>query len=342
MITFDDMLTQVGAFQQPQARKSLALGLASRLVEKKWGAARVAAHLPGLNAAIAANQFAFCFDAQARAVAFISWATVDAARMDRLIASGPAALGGGEWASGDNLWIMDFYVHVAMLPLVLLHLRDHVLDRHASAAYFRYRGGYRIAKQLTRADLSGFFGERRAAASLAQQKPAMNFDVLRERRESFMQYHQVGQIMRTLIQAGPAAPALLRSAHLVRTIATLRQFRVYEDAGGCPNGMLTWAWLSERTIARIEQQPLHAVHVSEWNEGETLCFFDVATSAASRAETIADVAGRLFPDQRHCLLYRASSAAAPAQCVPLDRQCPGDVIDRWLAASPAVSGVLHV
>jgi hemolysin-activating ACP:hemolysin acyltransferase len=331
MITFDDMLGQVGAFQDRHARRSLATGLAIRFIEKKWGAKHAASHLPRLLAAIDADQFVFCFDAQARAVAFVSWASVDATAMDRMIESGPSALTRREWASGDNLWIMDFYVHTGMLPLVLMHLRDHILHAYPSVAYFRYRGGYRIAKQLTRANLRGFFGEDNMLTHPPLEMRITDFDVLRGRLESFIQCHRVGQIMRALALAERASRDRARSSHFVHGIATMQQFRVYEGHDGCPNGMLMWAWLSDYTIARIGLAPLHDVHVSEWNEGETLCFFEVAISASCRRDVMADVSGRLFPQERYLLLYTAQGGMAPAGFVRLDRQCTGDEIDRWVA-----------
>jgi hemolysin-activating ACP:hemolysin acyltransferase len=334
-------MEKVGFSTEVQVRKSLAVGLALRFIEKRAGANRVHVFIPRVIAAIEAGQFEFFFDAKARTVAYVSWATVDAATNDRMVEFGPITLTRDSWNCGGHLWVVDFIAVDSILPALLIQLRDRTFVGRPDVSYCRYRNGIRIAKQLTRSNVSRLSDETVLGRHGPAEQAALSFDVLRARAESFAEFHQTGSMIRALACAEHATDLLARPLNLINEIATLRQFRIYEDADGQPRGLLTWAWLSDYTIARIPGAPLHSVHPSEWNEGESLCIFDFAVSQSSVKELQADVEEKLFPDERHILLYVQTGCRGLPDFVRLDRKVSGHAVDKWLASGQTLAPRIH-
>lgn len=140
--------------------------------------------------------------------------------------------------------------------------------------------------------------------------------------------HAAGRVLELLavgeaLLALRAAPAYARAqfgavAALVMTLAGTDQYRLYKDGSGAPAGLLSWAWLSDRTLGHMRHDPLTPLHPCEWTEGEHLHLRDLACSAACMNEMAADVAGRLFPDEPWChvVLIRAGSAAPELRRLP--------------------------
>jgi hemolysin-activating ACP:hemolysin acyltransferase len=84
---------------------------------------------------------------------------------------------------------------------------------------------------------------------------------------------------------------------LVDVCYSLRQYHRYSDSSGQPKGFLSWAWLSEFTLDRLQANPFVPLHPSEWNEGVILCFCDVVATAQTAHEIAQDLGGGLFPDE---------------------------------------------
>jgi hemolysin-activating ACP:hemolysin acyltransferase len=124
---------------------------------------------------------------------------------------------------------------------------------------------------------------------------------------------------------------------LMNEIRMLRQSRLYFSDDGAPAGVLTWAWLSERTIARLAHVPLHDVHASEWNEGDHLCFVDVAASAGVRPAIERDVMAALFPEESAALVYYPPRPDMPATVVHVDRQREPGKVRQWIGAACSTS-----
>jgi hemolysin-activating ACP:hemolysin acyltransferase len=105
--------------------------------------------------------------------------------------------------------------------------------------------------------------------------------------------------MRTGLKCSAAYSAAPDDAlnSLIEVCHSIQQFRVYEDSRGEPQGFLSWAWLSDFTLDRLQINPFAPLHPSEWNEGETLCFRDLAATAQSAAAIAKDLGGGSFPDE---------------------------------------------
>lgn len=95
---------------------------------------------------------------------------------------------------------------------------------------------------------------------------------------------------------------LSRAVSMITTANGMGQMRLYKNTAGEPSGLLTWAWLSEWTKARLTTDGKMPLHQCEWNEGETLCFRDIAVTSDSALQISRDLAGELFPEESSCVL----------------------------------------
>lgn len=75
------------------------------------------------------------------------------------------------------------------------------------------------------------------------------------------------------------------------------QAEVVTAASGTPVAIVTWAWLSEPTMRTLHANPSHSLHMSELNEGQTLCISGIYRNAQDRDRIIrAFVTGTLRQD----------------------------------------------
>lgn len=85
------------------------------------------------------------------------------------------------------------------------------------------------------------------------------------------------------------------------------QFKIFRDSQGIPTGALTWMWLSTYTVNRLQQRQGADLHLSEWNEGDALCFRDIAPSRRSASEIAKAISGEMFPDEQACYILAKSA-----------------------------------
>lgn len=304
-------------------RAALALGLAVRFLGPRWGATQVAARLPAMLAATATGQYEFYFDAMGREVGFVNW-------------SAPAlpATGGPR-----PVRIHDFFARRGSLRPILADLRDRVLAGHDAALYVRHKPRLRITKQVSRADRTSFFRAAPALAADVAVRLTRDDHARDSYRRSFADAVELGECLQVLQRCDPHRRSPLWADGLpLRDLVALRQFRLYRDAHGVPAGLVTWAWLSPYTLARLGAVPLHRAHISEWNEGLALCLCDVLDTDASRAAILDDLCGLLLPAQQEALLYLAPHGAAGARTQQVDRRDRA-ALGAWMAArQPLATG----
>jgi hemolysin-activating ACP:hemolysin acyltransferase len=85
------------------------------------------------------------------------------------------------------------------------------------------------------------------------------------------------------------------------------QLQIFRDSQGTPTGALTWMWLSTYTVNRLRQRKGIDLHLSEWNEGDVLCFRDIAPSRKSVSEIAKAISGEMFPDEQACYMLAKSA-----------------------------------
>ena len=309
-------------------RRALALGLAVGFLGPRWGGAQLARRLQPMFAALEGGRYALYVDAMGRGIGFVNWTLAGPRGGAALLAHGPDAVATLPHEAQGTPWILDFFAYGAGLRAILADLRDRVLRDHAEVTYFRYRGTRRIAKQITRADRTSFF--RGSAADMGPTSALTpNTGVLDKHRDHLHGAIALGLCLLALRRCDPGLRSALWHGAVLRDLVVLDQVRVYYDADGQPAGLLTWAWLSAHTRAGLAATPLHAVHISEWNEGRSLCLCDVLASAPVRAQVMAHMEGDLFPDRRHVLLYTPPRDGRPASVQEINRDNGAALIARW-------------
>jgi len=328
----DELLERLESPTDSQSRQELALGLAARLMAGHWGKLPTEVHVERLSAAIAAGQTTFFCDSVGRTIGFVSWARVDPAVSHALACKGPGVLTPADWNSGAELWIIDLVVSGGHLPAVLAVLRDDVFAHDETVSYFRYKGRMRIAKQLSRHDRTQFFT---SAPRLAAQADCLSprDEVLHGRVATLTRAAELGACLSALRRA----PSYMRTPlsatlRLIGESLAIRQLRVYRADNGVPTGLLAWAWLSERTVARIAHCPLHQLDIGEWNEGGILCMSHGHASETAFDAIEADINADLFPDERRLLLYVAPTQTSPAHFIGFDRATQRGAGRSWLQA----------
>lgn len=307
------MTERVGIAQQAPARQALALGLSLHFLGPRWGRAHVAARLRPMLVAAPKGQYEFYFDAMGRQVGFVSWTV----------------------APDGALWLHDFFAYRGSLRPMLADLRDRVLQAYEAATYVRHKPRRRITKHVSRHDRTTFFRAASPGAACSDAGLMHDEHALRNYRRSFAEAIELGECLAALRHCDPRGRSpLWAGAFPLGDLVTMRQFRLYRDAAGAPAGLVTWGWLSPRTLERLGATPLHAVHVSEWNEGLVLCLCDVLASDATHVQIMDDLCGALFPAQRDVLLYHAPTDARPASAEPV-RRSERAAIAAWVARQAA-------
>jgi len=75
-----------------------------------------------------------------------------------------------------------------------------------------------------------------------------------------------------------------------------RCIRIFYDMDHVPVGFITWAWLSEETEARLLRTMDPWIHLSEWNEGNSLWVRYFLVPPQQRVRAMALCMRGLFPD----------------------------------------------
>lgn len=309
--------------------RALAVGVALRFLEQRHGAA-IGPHVGRVLAAIRCGQYQIFFDRYARPVAYVSWAFVDRSVDRALQRGGPAALDDEPWQGGTEAWVIDCFAHEGSLPGVLAFLRDHAFADREAVSYFRFRAGRRLVKQLTRGDRTGFARGRWNAPD-ADARPVDNPALLHPLWEVLSARQAVGRIVEALPRGARRSP-LWQEPGRLSALLTQRQARSYLRADGEVGGVLTWAWLSERTVRRLRSVPMEQLHRSEWNEGTRLCIWELICTDEVLPEVLRDLEGALFPDEAELLLYMP---ARSGRLQSVRRGTASQALHGWCAAAAA-------
>lgn len=139
-------------------------------------------------------------------------------------------------------------------------------------------------------------------------------DILEKAEEWLIYYSTVGKCLTALGCSAHYRSMPLDSAlALIQAAMNLHQYKIYYDSKGSPAGLLTWGWLSNRTLQKLSENPSWDMHLSEWNEGEALCFRDIAVCAESAKAISDDLSGGIFGDEKLCyLLARDRTTQVPS------------------------------
>jgi hemolysin-activating ACP:hemolysin acyltransferase len=326
------MASRLGVSVDAPAHNALALGLAARFFSGHQSTIQFGLRLQPMWRALETNNYEFYFDAIGRPVGFVSWALVDEHGDAALLAerSDNALL--PSHGVGDHLWIMDFFAVNQSLRAILGDLCERFRTRHDKVKYFRVRGNKRVVKQFKYNEHSALFRNATTGGSDDSQDLTRNELILHTYRLYAQELIMLGERLCALRRCDPLLRSPLWShSFILANWISLRQVRLYRDANGAPAGLLTWAWLSDHTASALRSMPLHATHMSEWNEGRTLCFCDVLVSEAVREQIMDDVCSGLFPDQDTVLLYTGPLEEHAASVQRISRSTDAAAISRWFS-----------
>lgn len=335
MYNLQEILTCLPSPPKGEAHRAMVLGLAARMLQPRFGGTYVAQQLDRMFVQVDACQYEFYFDQSGRPAGFVAWVLVGAETSRTLILHGSDNVAPSQWQAGKHLWILDLVAHDGCLPYLLAQLRDVHLVGYDEVKYVRFKRNLRIAKQLGRQDKTSFF--RRPAPAAARLPLTQREDFLLGCAARLVKARLLGEVLLAMraCDAGRKS-SLWRSTFVLSEIIALRQYRSYSLPQQAAAGLLTWAWLSPHTIARIADHPLHTVHSSEWNEGDQLCLYGAVASKPVRAQMEADICGQLFPLESKVLLYIPPTDTAPARLVQANRQSQADLLRLWLSDASAV------
>ncbi|MES2297703.1 MAG: toxin-activating lysine-acyltransferase [Pseudomonadota bacterium] len=335
----DQVLAGAAVPADPQYRKALALGLALRLFGVAAHASQCAQQLARILPALACGQYEFYFDPVGRLVGGVTWALVNDKVHRAMVKHGGTGLAQSDWTGGQQPWIVDFTARDGALGTIMAHLRDQRLSKYDTCTYVTQKGRRRLVKQVGRSDRSSFMLRPQRARFGGAPWVAGREDFVHALERRFFKAHLHGQCFLALHHCDRYMHLSVASLYrVVKEIVALRQVRIYLSAQGAPAGMLTWAWLSERTFERVGEQPLHGIHPSEWNEGSALCLFDVAVSRAVRPAMEADIFGALFPEHAGIVLYRPPCTKSRAAALAISRQ-QRRIIGKWIDTHPSNASI---
>lgn len=160
--------------------------------------------------------------------------------------------------------------------------------------------GHRILWFDRLARPAGFAVARRIAAGDASILTRKK-DVLDHCATRLHELLAVGEALIAL-RAAPTYGALPTDTaiSLVDTLTRTDQYKVFRDSAGLPLGLLSWAWISAWTVARLQKDVRTPLHPCEWSEGDQLYFRDMAVSRACADAMCADLSGGLFGAAEFC------------------------------------------
>ncbi len=72
-----------------------------------------------------------------------------------------------------------------------------------------------------------------------------------------------------------------------------RQIHIIYTDDGRPMGYMTWAFVSDKTLARLQADSVQVLDASEWNEGLNLWIVDVVCRKGMARHVVRAVRGRL-------------------------------------------------
>jgi hemolysin-activating ACP:hemolysin acyltransferase len=324
------LLAQLNLPKDRWATRALALGLAFRCLKNQTTSTNLDVLLNRLLPPICADQYEFYVDQVGRVVGFLTWATTDLEGTKLLIEHGSSALANKQWSAGNDLWVIDFAALDGALSEILLALRDTRFVTQQSVTYSRQKKNVRLVKQLTREDRNSFILGKNQRIS-GRQQLTTDFGFLHGHESSLQSALELGNALlgasESVLHLRSQVPRVM---HTFREAHVIRQLRIYLNDAGRPAGTIAWAWLSDETITRMHSTSLHEIHTSEWNEGNHLCFFDIALSKSTKALIIADIMGMLFPEEVTALLYTQPDKVLPGNFIRVVRAQESCVVNRWL------------
>jgi hemolysin-activating ACP:hemolysin acyltransferase len=293
MPTLDQLLSALDLNLSQTEVRALHIGIAASTHEINHPTMALGDYLDMISPPIGTQQCSIHFDDFLRTIGFVTWANITSDSYKKVMRRGVGSLEPSECTGGPISWVVDFHVSSGHLRQVLEELRDRSMATVSDIFYDRFKRGRRLVKYMSRKETISFF----RAKNIPSDSPLnLHFHIVQERVESFRYAIVIGKCLQVLGQASshrskPLAQVLKR----VRICWGNRQLQLLESSSGEPHGLITWAWLSDYTINQLLKTGFEDLHVSEWNEGTTLCICDVAWCGSGATQVIQAIKEGIFP-----------------------------------------------
>ncbi len=324
------LLEQLDLPRDHDSMRGLAVGLACQCLERQYSSSDLRTMLGRLLPSILANQYEFYVDTVGRVVGFITWIVADSGANNPLSEHSSDASTSSQQPAGKDLWVVDFAVFDGQLVEVLQALRDTRFKEFHTVTYSRQKKRVRLIKQISRNDRNSFFAKK-SQLQAAPQGLTKRFDILHAHTASLKTSLDLGNALLAARTSARHLDSLVpRVMHMFREALAIRQCSTYFDDTGEPLAIVAWAWLSDATISRMRTTAIQETHTSEWNEGEQLCFFDIAITDPCKARFIADSLRQMFPEESTVLLYTPPRKDESGSFTKVDRYGQRGAIENWL------------
>ncbi len=320
LFALDQVLRQTGMQVDDDTLLALRLGLVAELSERRRGKQSLDGFVKPLLPSLDTGKCYFGFDRLMRLVGYAVWTTVSRRGSADLANESQLSIDENRRHFVENFWFIDFHCQPggarSIINSVPLSALNDVNGIQYEIQYQRSRQGRQRPRKLT---ANGIEKLRRhslnPSLNISEPDAALTArrDLIHTRELAFKRTINLGRFLRLLAESSDWRQLSLTDAiRKARRALDNGQVKFYFDADQRAIGLLSWAWLSKRTIERVSTLPLHAVHDSELNEGDTLCLVDILAPAMAHRELLDDVARDLFPAEPNVLQYVEITQNSPA------------------------------
>jgi cytolysin-activating lysine-acyltransferase len=101
----------------------------------------------------------------------------------------------------------------------------------------------------------------------------------------------------------------------------LSQIKVFYADNGMPIGYITWAWLAPDVEARWIADPRAMLHISEWNEAESLWIMDFVAVPGMGRMLLRHIREAFLPDQSAAKSLRRRPDGSTRHVTRWKRKC---------------------
>jgi hemolysin-activating ACP:hemolysin acyltransferase len=303
LFTLDQVLHQIDMQLDEDSLLSLRVGLVAELNERHRGRQPISTFLNPLVPLLDSDGCYFGFDSLMRFTGYVTW----------IARSRSEQINENHRDSVKVLLPVDFHCQPGAARSVVSSVFLSALQGANELRYQRSKQGHQIRRTI-RADKIAMLHERSHKAGNSAATLTARRDLMHTRNLAFKRTTDLGRYLRLMARSADWKQLSLASAiRKARRALDNGQAKFYFDADQRVIGLLGWAWLSKRTIARISQFPLNAVHAGELNEGDTLCIVDILGAEMENRGLFDDVGHDLFPHESNVLQYIEPTQDRPAR-----------------------------
>lgn len=254
--------------------------------------------------ALGQGTFEMYFDAVGRMVGLVMWQLFELDTSNSHPRDAGPSPGAPLGTDRVRPHILAFFCRDGSLLAMLADLRHRVFASYQSCTYDRIKKDVRTTKLAQRSASSGFVRYAAPTILARERWEAPNEELVLGVASHMKKMVLVGQCLLLLMDSvrhrGRHYRHLIR---IVRNFTSLSQYRLHFSDAGEAIGLVTWSWLTDRTVKQVTSISLYDVHPAELNEGNRLCLVDAIFAASDSDFLIRDVVGDLCSNDASLQLF---------------------------------------